>query len=384
MKIVYNIQSTFNSGGMERVLSNKVNYLANLPNYEVYILTTGQRGRAHFYEISSKVTCIDLGVNYSETITGNPLVRIFRSTIKYFQHKGRLKKVLYKLKADIVVSMFTNDVSFLYGIKDGSKKVLEIHFSREFRLLSKRSGIIRLMDLYATYLNDKIVAKYDRFIVLTLQDRQTWKSQDNIRVIYNSVTNSDDAIVASLDNKKVLAIGRLTFQKNLELLVELWGEISKRHPDWSLTIVGTGESKGLQDKIAKMALGDVIDHVPSTNSIFDYYKESSLYVMTSRYEGLPMVLLEAQNFGLPIVSFDCKCGPREIIGNGENGYLIENENVTDFVDKVSVLIENEALRKEFGKNAKKNSLKFSEQKIMQQWIGLFDELKKDKNESILR
>lgn len=374
MKIVYCIHGTFNSGGMERVISNKVNYLVNLPNYEVYIVTTGQRGRPHFYEISPKVKCIDLDVNYSETTDGNPIARMIESGIKYFRHKARLKKLLFKLKVDIVISMFTNDVSFLHKIKDGSKKVLEIHFSREFRLLANRKGIVRLMDIYVTNLNDRIVAKYDRFVVLTHQDKQSWKSQKNISVIYNSVTNSDNKIVSSLDNKKVLAIGRLTYQKNLELLIELWSKVSKKFPDWILTIVGTGDSKELQQTIFNNSLDKFIELVPSTNSIGDYYKESSLYLMTSRYEGLPMVLLEAQNYGLPIVSFDCKCGPREIINNGENGYLIENGNMEDFVEKVSRLIENERMRNVFGKKAKLNSSNFSEEIIMKQWVTLFEEV----------
>ena len=284
MKIVYCIHGTFNSGGMERVISNKVNYLVNLPNYEVYIVTTGQRGRPHFYEISPKVKCIDLDVNYSETTDGNPIARMIESGIKYFRHKARLKKLLFKLKVDIVISMFTNDVSFLHKIKDGSKKVLEIHFSREFRLLANRKGIVRLMDIYVTNLNDRIVAKYDRFVVLTHQDKQSWKSQKNISVIYNSVTNSDNKIVSSLDNKKVLAIGRLTYQKNLELLIELWSKVSKKFPDWILTIVGTGDSKELQQTIFNNSLDKFIELVPSTNSIGDYYKETSLYLMTSRYE----------------------------------------------------------------------------------------------------
>lgn len=373
MKIIYNIHGTYNSGGMERVLANKVNYLAALPNYEVYIVTTGQKGRPHFYEIATQVKCIDLSVNYAEKSEGNAIVRILGSIIKYFRHKSRLKKVLNELKADIVVSMFTNDVGFLHKIKDGSKKILEIHFSREFRLLAKRKGILQLIDRYVTYINDKIVSKYDRFVVLTNQDRVSWKSQENISVIYNSVTNTEPEM-SSLNNKNALAIGRLTFQKNIELLVELWGEISKKYHDWSLIIVGTGDSKELLNKIEKMNLEHVIQLVPSTNSIEDYYKNSSLYLMTSRYEGLPMVLLEAQSYGLPIVSFDCKCGPREIINDGENGYLIEMENTVDFIKKVSILIENEMLRKKFGLKAKENSHNFSESEIMHQWINLFEKL----------
>lgn len=374
MKIIYCIHSTCNSGGMERVLSNKVNYLSNLPNYEVYIITTGQRERPHFYDISSKVKCIDLNINYSETIISNPIKRIYKSIGKYLRHKNKLKEILVELKADIVISMFTNDVSFLYKIKDGSKKVLEIHFSREFRLQENRRGITKWLDVYMTNFSDKLVTKYDRFVVLTEQDKQSWKDHRNISVIYNSVTNSENQIVSLLNNKKALAIGRLSYQKNLELLIELWSEISQIHPDWSLTIVGTGNPKELRDKIAVMKLNDVINLVSSTNEISDYYINSSLYLMTSRYEGLPMVLLEAQNFGLPIVSFDCKCGPKEIINDNENGYLIKMEDHDDFIKKTLAILENDSLRKEFGKKAKINSSRFSEEIIMQRWIELFEEV----------
>ncbi|KRD63894.1 hypothetical protein ASE40_00665 [Flavobacterium sp. Root935] len=361
---------------MERVLSNKVNYLSQLPNYEVYIITTGQRNRPHFYEISSKVKCIDLGINYSETTDGNILVRVFKSFKKYLFHKAKLKQILFEIKADIVVSMFTNDVNFLYAIKDGSKKVLEIHFSREFRLLANRKGITRLLDLYMTNRNDKIVTKYDRFVVLTLEDKHSWKKHKNISVIYNSVTDSNNNATSLLDNKKVLAIGRLTYQKNLELLIELWEQISKRYPDWCLTIVGTGDSKELIGKIDKMKLNDVIKLVPSTSKISDCYLDSSLYLMTSRFEGLPMVLLEAQNYGLPIVSFDCKCGPKEIITDGQDGYLIQMGDKESFIAKTTDLIENISLRKEFGRIAKENSKRFSEEIIMKQWTSLFEELVK--------
>jgi glycosyltransferase involved in cell wall biosynthesis len=374
MKIIYCIHSTCHSGGMERVLSNKVNYLANLVNYEVLIITSGQRGRPPFYEISPKVKCIDLGINYDETTKINPIVKIVKSVHKYFSHKRRLKELLFQLKADVVVSMFTNDVNFLYGIKDGSKKVLEIHFSREFRLLANRSGIMRLIDLYITYFNDRIVKKYDRFVVLTNEDKLSWKNQNNIYVIYNSITKNDESNVSLLENRKALAVGRVTHQKNLELLVDLWAEISKKHSDWSLTIVGTGNSTALQEKIKGMSLEGVVTVLPSTNSINDYYIDSSLYLMTSRYEGLPMVLLEAQNFGLPIVSFDCKCGPKEIINDGVDGFLIANEDNKAFIDKVFQIIENENLRLDFGKKAKRNSEKFSEETIMQQWVLLFERI----------
>lgn len=371
MKIIYCIHSTCNSGGMERVLSNKVNYLANVPNYEIIIITTEQRGRPHFYKISSKVKCIDLGIDYSETINDGVLVKIFKSVIKYYKHKSKLKEVLISLRADIVVSMFNNDVSFLYKIKDGSKKVLEIHFCREFRLLAERKGILRMIDLYKTYSNDRLVRKYDSFVVLTEEDKHNWKNNDNITVIYNSFWENGGAI-SRLNNKNILSIGRFSHQKNFELLIDLWKEISTLHPDWCLTIIGSGDFSQILQRIKRYSLESSVRILPPTDSINNFYCESSIYLMTSRYEGFPMVLVEAQNFGLPIISVDCKCGPKEIINDGIDGFLIANGDNSGFVNKVSQLMKNDKMRIDFGKMAKVNSIKFSEEKIMHQWISLFE------------
>jgi glycosyltransferase involved in cell wall biosynthesis len=375
MKIIYCIHSTSNSGGMERVLSNKVNYLAKLENYEVLIITTDQQGKPHFYDIPSQVKCIDLGINYSHTVNEGILSKTFKSIIKYRSHKKRLKKILFEVKADVVISMFNNDVSFLYKINDGSKKVVEIHFCREFRLLAERKGILRLLDIYKTYVNDQIVEKYDSFVVLTYEDKKNWKASENIKVIYNALP-SKAVKVSTLSNKNIISIGRYSYQKNFELLIDIWKQLSVKHPDWNLTIIGSGDFSQISARINKYSLYDTVKILPATDSIEDFYFESSIYMMTSRYEGLPMVLVESQKFGIPIVSVDCNCGPKEIINDGVDGFLIEKGNTNDFVNKVSLLMENEKLRKSFGESAKINSLKFSEEKIMQQWISLFEEITK--------
>lgn len=373
MKIVYCIHSTCNSGGMERVLANKVNYLAKLEDYEVLIVTTEQKGRPHFYDMPANVECIDLGINYSDTLNQNILLKIFNSVKKYYRHKLKLRKKLFDLKADVVISMFTNDVGFLYKINDGSKKIVEIHFCREFRLLAERKGILRLIDIYKTYQNDKIVRKYDSFVVLTNEDKLSWKNSKNITVIYNSFPAGEVA-VSTLKRKNVLSIGRCSHQKNFELLIDLWKEISSLHSDWNLKIIGSGDFSQVIDKIEKYSLTKNVAILPPTDSINEYYQQSSIYLMTSRYEGLPMVLIESQNFGLPIVSFNCKCGPNEIINNDLDGYLIEKNDNKNFINKVSQLIENEEKRIDFGKQAKINSVKFSEEEIMKQWVVLFEKV----------
>ena len=147
MKILYCIAGTYNSGGMERVLSNKANYFA-AHGHEVTIVTTDQRGQAPFFELDRRIRCIDIDVNY-ETNNGKSFFnKVAHYPFKQFKHKRRLAKVLKEIKPDIAISMFCNDASLLPRMKDGSKKVLEIHFSRLNRLHFDRSGLWWLAEMW--------------------------------------------------------------------------------------------------------------------------------------------------------------------------------------------------------------------------------------------
>ena len=133
MKIVYCIAGTYNSGGMERVLANKANYLVR-KGYEVVIVTTDQRGQKPFFSLDQCICCYDLGINYEENNGKSFVNKLIHYPFKQWKHKKRLSALLKELKADIEISMFCNDASLLPSIQDGSRKVLEIHFSRFKRL----------------------------------------------------------------------------------------------------------------------------------------------------------------------------------------------------------------------------------------------------------
>lgn len=374
MKIIYCIAGTCHSGGMERVLANKANYLTG-HGYEVVIVTTDQQGLPPFFPLAEQIRCIDLGINYEENNGKSFANKLLHYPLKQYRHQKRLAAILKREKPDITVSMFCNDAGFITRINDGSKKVLEIHFSKFKRLQYNRKGLWRLADLWRSKQDEKTVRRFDKFVVLTEEDKGYWGNLPNITVIPNANTFATSQ-VAALENKKVIAIGRYTYQKGFERLIEAWNILSPGFPGWKLDIIGNGEERDkLQDLIHAYHLDGQVTLVSPTKSIDKVYLDASVLVMSSRYEGLPMVLLEAQAFGLPIVSFACKCGPKDIVANGETGFLVEENDIEGLARQLVKVMKDKNLRKQMGRKAKEASLRYAEDAVMAKWTALFDSLK---------
>lgn len=374
MKIIYCIACTCHSGGMERVLANKANYLTG-HGYEVVIVTTDQQGLPPFFPLAEQIRCIDLGINYEENNGKSFANKLLHYPLKQYRHQKRLAAILKREKPDITVSMFCNDAGFITRINDGSKKVLEIHFSKFKRLQYNRKGLWRLADLWRSRQDEKTVRRFDKFVVLTEEDKGYWGNLPNITVIPNANTFATSQ-AAALENKKVIAIGRYTYQKGFERLIEAWNILSPGFPGWKLDIIGNGEERDkLQDLIHAYHLDGQVTLVSPTKSIDKVYLDASVLVMSSRYEGLPMVLLEAQAFGLPIVSFACKCGPKDIVANGETGFLVEENDIEGLARQLVKVMKDKNLRKQMGRKAKEASLRYAEDAVMAKWTALFDSLK---------
>jgi len=369
MKIVYLIAGTFNAGGMERVLTNKVNWLA-AHGYEVSVVTTDQRGRLPYFKLDERIQTYDLGINYDED-NGRLLGKLLHYPIRQWQHRRRLTRLLVQSKADVVICMFNNDVSFAYKIKDGSHKILEAHFSKNKKLQYGRRGLWALADRWRTWREEHIVSKYERFVVLTHEDAQLWGRLKNICVIPNARTFEPKG-QAALTEKHVLAIGRYDYQKGFDTLLNIWASIDVSKDGWTLDIIGDGPLREeLRHQVERLNLTDSVRLLQPTDHIEDAYLNASIFVMTSRYEGLPMVLLEAQACGLPAIAFACPCGPRDIITDGVNGYLIEDNDTQTFSDRLLMLMGDVALRQRMGEAAVKDSERFTEESIMPQWQAVF-------------
>ena len=373
IKIIYCIPATYNSGGMERVLANKANWLVR-NGYDVSILTTDQMARRPFFDFDPRIQFYDLGINYEENNGKSFLNKLIHYPFKQWKHKNALKRILMEQNADVVVSMFGNDASILPGINDGSRTVLEIHFSRFKRQQYGRKGIWKIVDDIRSRNDLKVVSKFDRFVVLTEEDKGYWGDLQNIQVIPNARTFVFDR-PAELTEKKVIAVGRYCYQKALDRLIDAWSIVCQSVSDWKLYLVGDGEDRvSLQQQIEKLGLSDKVILGRAETDMPSVYTDASILALSSRYEGLPMVLLEAQAAGLPIVSFECKCGPRDVLTNGEDGFLVKEGDVETLAAKIRELIIDEDLRRRMGAEAYKNSERFSEEKVMTQWVELFNEV----------
>lgn len=380
MKIVYCLHATFNSGGMERIVIDKVNYLAE-KGYEVYIITTEQQGRTSFYAISPKAQRIDLSINYSSD-NGCLWKKVLFYHFRRLRHRILLTSILKKIQPDITISTFGNEVTFLHKIKYGGKKILEIHFSKQFRLQLNRKGIWRYIDLYRTYSDEKLVRKYDAFVVLTKEDRQHWGNSHNITVIPNFIKVIPEQR-SEVVQKRVLAVGRLSYQKGFDRLINIWEVIYRKHKEWSLDIYGSGEERGnLLNLIEQKGLSKTITIHNSVSDLSQIYVQSSIYVLTSRYEGFPMVLLEAMSFGLPIVSYQCQCGPADLISNGCDGFLIEENDVDTFIEKLSLLMDDFNVRRMISNNTMRKINKFRQEFIMPIWEELFEQILNQDNKIV--
>lgn len=376
MKIIYCTHSVCNPGGMERVLANKVTYLVEKLHWDVSIVTTDQKNRPAFYPLPEGVRMTDLGINYSDDNVKHPIGKIFGYLLKRRTHRKRLTELLMREKADIVVSLYPSESSFIPKIKDGSKKVLELHYCKFFRLQYGRSGLLGWIDRWRTKQDKRIVSRFDKFVVLTKEDQGYWGNLPNIEVIPNAAKFMGNEFSDVLKHR-VIAVGRLDYQKGFDRLIRAWGIIQQheRFKEWQLDIFGQGEWHDmLQQMIVNLGLSDTLHINKPTNLIGKEYAQSSLIVMTSNYEGFGMVLVEAMACGVPAIAFDCKCGPKDIINNNENGILVHNGDIQGLADAMMRLMEDENLRKRMSEEAKKVVDTYSEETVMKQWTKLFESL----------
>ena len=373
MKLIYCTHSICNPGGMERVLLNKIAYLKAHTDWEIVLVTTDQQGRVPFYPLPNGVRWIDLGINYSDDNGTGVWKKITGYLHRRKIHKQKLSELLNREKSDLLVSLYPSESSFIPSIKDGSKKVLELHYCKYFRLQYGRKGILGWIDRLRTWQDERIVRKFDKFVVLSKEDYGYWGKLPNITVIPNAALLMNERY-SDANNHRVIAVGRLDYQKGFDRLIEAWSLVckDKAYQDWVLDIFGQGEWKDmLQGMIDERGLQNRICLKGTSKLIGKEYADSSLLVMSSNYEGFPMVMIEGMACGLPVVSFDFKCGPKDIIRHGENGLLVKNGDIQGLADALMKLMGDDELRRRMLLEARKVTETYSEEVVMKQWMELF-------------
>lgn len=367
MKILYYTDQVYLHGGIERVLANKVNYWVK-QGIETHIVTSEQRGNPPCYAMDKKVVFHDLEINYNRKISYlNP-----SNLRKTFKHFFKLKNTIKKINPDVViVCNFAFDFYFIPYILPKITKIKEFHSSRHYDSILRTQNKSLFKKIYYR-LNDYIESKYDYLALLTKDEKQYYKSNNTV-VIPNSLTSFPNQM-ASLKSKKVISAGRIAPVKGFEKLIEAWKQVENKNPDWVLEIYGEGETdyiNRLQMLINSLELQSKVKLCGSTNNLEEKMMNSSIYAMTSLTECFPMVLLESLSCGLPIVTFDCPNGPRNIITNGEDGILVEHNNITQFANALNKLIENSKLRLQMGTNGHENIKRLLPVYVMDIWMKLF-------------
>jgi len=376
MKIVYCIPSLYISGGMERVLTIKANYFADVLGYDITIVLTDGASKPPYYDLSPKIKVVQLNVDF-EQLWSLPLVKkAWVYLKKQREYKIKLTSFLTKLRPDITVSMLRREINFINSIPDGSVKIGEIHINRQnFRDLDGQDRNF-IKKSIANWWMKQLVRNLKRlklFVCLTEEDKAKWTELNNVIVMSNPLSFSPSSY-SDCSAKRVIAVGRYVPQKGFDMLIKAWELLAQNHTDWSLYIYGEGERDYYQ-KIVEDCHVENSCHLEGPDSkIEKRYQESSIFVLSSRFEGFGVVIVEAMSCGVPAVSFTCPCGPRDIITDGEDGLLVENGNIEQLAEKISFLMDYEEDRKRMGCNAKQQVTRYKIEYLGKQWENIFENL----------
>ena len=376
-KIVYCTPALYSAGGTERVVSLKANYFADVLGYDVTIIVTDGRNSNSFFHLSDKVKVINLGLNFEEIWNIPFIKKVFLYLKKQRNYKKLLKSELMRIRPDITITTLRREINFIIEINDGSRKIGEQHLSRSnYRKTDPRFTNICEKFFFRWWRNRVVssLTKLDKLVVLTPDAASEWSEIKNIMMIPDPLPIKVESC-STRSSKRVITIGRYSYEKGYDLLLKVWSIVEKKLSDWQLDIFAMGDPTPYVKMMDDLSIDKKRCHLNSSVvDVEDEYMKSSILVQPSRTEGFGLVIVEAMSCGLPVVSFDCENGPRSIITNGEDGFLIPPFDVEMFANSLMRLMSDDDLRESMGEKGKQNSQRYDIDIVGQQWKQLFDEL----------
>lgn len=377
-KIVYCTPALYSAGGVERVVSLKASYFAEVFGYDVTIIVTEGQGRACFFPLSDKVRVINLQLGFEDLWR----VSFIKKILLYLKKQRRFKKLLTaelrSIQPDFTITTLRREVNFITSIHDGSVKIGELHVNRaNYRNFDERNSNIVKRWFARVWLNSLIrhLKKLDKLVVLTDSALKDWPEINRIIKIPDPLPFHINGR-NNLEYKRMISIGRYDYDKGNDLLLQIWAKIEKQMPEWRLDIYGNGNREPYESQMKLLGIDTSRCHLYGpTVDVLKEYSTSSVFVLPSRFEGFGLVLIEAMATGVPVVSFNCENGPRSIITDGVDGFLIPLFDMDAFAEKVILLMTDESLRRKMGENAQKSATRFGIEKVGFQWKQLFAKLK---------
>jgi glycosyltransferase involved in cell wall biosynthesis len=354
IKVGFLVYDITRNGGVERVICNLSNLLIATNKYLPNIFSISSFSRRPFYEIDQRISIHHLGKNIARNI--------LKRVLQYITLVIHLRNIFFYEKIEIVVGT-GHGLNMLLVFFKNLKKVASEHVN------------YMSVPLYSRILRRIVYPFLNKVVVLTYNDAKKYCFCKNINVIPNPVSFSPPRH-SGLKNKIILSVGRLTPPKSFDLLIDAIDLIKDKIDGWTLRIIGSGDDeRKLLEQINRLKVSHLVKIYPATSHIIDEYINAGLFVLSSRYEGFGLVLIEAQACGLPVISSNCPSGPGEIIKNNENGLLVEPENITAMANAILDLINNEEKRRFFAKNALKNVDRYRPENIYSLWDKLFSSLR---------
>ncbi len=345
-------------GGLERVVAQTINLLSENGNQVTLIVL--DKSPSSFFPIHQNIQIINIPSNFGITTKGNIISR----KLKMLTDIQKLKKILLLLSPSAIIgSEYPFSIAAVLAMK-GKAKIFSWEHTH-FNPSNRNRFWNKLFRLY--------YPKLDSVICLNEDEKKLYSPfNKSVNVIPNFITPKRR--YSDLNQKIVLTVTRLIPAKGIAYLLLAASNILQMHPTWKWKIIGDGEmwQEAVKFVTTKKLEGRLVLQKATRHDIEKEYAGASLFVTTSLQESFGMVLAEAMSYGLPCISFDCDTGPRHIITNNEDGLLVEKENPEKLAAAISLLIENEDLRKKMGEKAIANVQRFSPEKIYDFWKELLD------------
>ncbi len=376
-RIVYCTPALYSAGGTERVVSVKANFFAEHLGYDVTIIVTeGNKGNS-FFPLSKKVNVINLGLGFEDLWNKSFFTKIYLYFKKQRKYKKLLTHELLRIQPDITITTLRREINFINEIKDGSHKIGELHLSRSnYRGVEDRDATF-FNSLFSKWWRRDVISNLkalDRLVVLNENSVKEWPELKNVTMIPDPLPLYQTA-KSTLQSKRIVTIGRYSYEKGYDYLLRIWAILDKKYPDWQLNVYAMGDPTPYVKLMDELSIDPRRCHLNSSLvDVESEYCRSSILVQPSRTEGFGLVLIEAMACGLPVVAFDCENGPRSLITDGEDGFLIPAFDVDLFAERLMRLIDDEKLRLEMGNRGALKSRQYHISKISSQWEQLFDEV----------
>lgn len=373
MKIVFILRAMANVAGTERVMSDKINWLAER-GHDVSLVTYEQGSHPLSFVLHPSVRIIDINTRFFMLSNISLYHRIWETWKLRKRFLNNLQDVVDSIRPDVIIvtTYSMNVISEILKIRTKANLIMESHVawfsvSKEY---DYRSNLImsKIAHFYDKYIFSR-VAFFDLLLVLTEGDKKDWSMfVHNVKAIPNPLTYYPDQIPSKSISHRIICVGRLNEQKGFDLLIDAFSLIASQCPEWHVDIFGHGEEESnLLNQINRKGLKHRVNILKPTSDIYVEFMQSDFFVLSSRYEGFGLVLIEAMSCGIPCVAFNCNYGPNEIIEDGINGLLVNNGDVNCLAEKMLWIITHESNRLEMGKNAHVSVSRYCKDRVMQQW-----------------